>query len=255
VSEPRVSVVTGGSSGIGRALAIALARRGDHVVVVGRNPERLSETREALSAVGDGDALALRLDVGRPGDMAELTTTCAQRWGRVDVLIASAGIGATGRGLPPPTSRLPLAEWQAVVDVNLHGVFLSNTCLLPLIRARGGGAIINICSSTTPHGLRGQPLAPAYCATKFAVAAFSRALADDVAPDGISVSAIFPGSVETPLIANTMLDGPFGGSMSQDSFVHAVLGLLEQEQDIELPDPHILPMPRRRVRRQTLKKT
>lgn len=248
MSARAVSVVTGGTSGIGQALAIAFARRGDHVVVVGRNPERLAETARLLAEAGPGRHLALSGDVGKPEDMTAMARACADHFGRVDVLVASAGIGASegdARRLPPPTKDLALSEWQTVVDVNVHGVFLANMAVLPMMKAQGSGAIVNICSSTTPYGLRGRPLAPAYCATKFAMAAFTRALADDVAADGISVSAVYPGSVKTPLIENTMLDGPFGGSMSLDSFAQAVLGLIEMGGEMELPDPHVLPMPRR----------
>jgi 3-oxoacyl-[acyl-carrier protein] reductase len=108
--------------------------------------------------------------------------------------------------------------------------------------AQGEGDIINICSSTTPRGLAGRALAPAYSASKFAVAAFSRCLAAEVAAAGIRVHAIFPGPVETPLIENTVLSAMFGGRVGAANFADAVLDLLDASTDAILSEPHVLPM-------------
>lgn len=247
MTDRRVCAVTGASSGIGRAVALACARRGDLVVAVGRNPERLAETAEALGTVSSAPHRVLRLDVSSEEEMSELRA-CLQELQRVDLLVCSA---AVGRGLggtvfPPPTAELPTESWQAMVDVNLHGVFLANMAVLPLMLARGEGDIVNIGSSTTPRGLRGTALAPAYAATKFALAEYGRRLAEEVGPDGVRVATIFPGPVETPLIADTLLDKPFGGRISDINFSEALLGLIELGGDVAMLDPHILPMPTRR---------
>jgi NAD(P)-dependent dehydrogenase (short-subunit alcohol dehydrogenase family) len=252
----RVCIVTGGSSGIGRTIAVAMAGAGCQVVIVGRDEKRIAEALAAVqSAGGTGHSgsghLGLALDVSRPQDMARMAEVCRTRYGRIDVLIASAGIGRTPAAvsrLPVATKDLPREEWQGVIDVNLNGVFLSNRAVLPMMIAQGEGEIINICSSTTPRGLRGRPLAQAYSASKFAIAAFTEALAGEVEDQGIRVSAIFPGPVETPLIENTMLDGPFGGRIAQDTFAVAVLAVVEANLGLHLPRPHILPMPVRAVR-------
>lgn len=247
-----VSVVTGGSSGIGRALALALAARGDRVVVVGRDPGRLADTATALAAAAPpgtpADAILLALDVARPQDMAALRESL-QALGRVDLLIASAALGQAGAGLPPPTRDLALADWQAMLDVNLHGVFLANMAVAGMMRAAGEGDIVNIGSSTTPRGLRGTALAPAYSATKAALAGYGRALAAELAPEGVRVRTVFPGPVETPLIAGTLLDGPFGGRMQDAGFAAALLGLIDLGRRMVLPDPHFLPVPQRGPRR------
>lgn len=247
MGSARVSVVTGATSGIGRALALALARRGDLVLGIGRNPERLADLQAALAEAGPGQAhQVLSLDVSDEADMARLAALLVAV-GRVDLLIASAVLGRAGGAntLPPKTRDLPLAEWQAMVDVNLHGVFLANKAVLGLMRAAEDGDIVNIGSAITPHGMKGTAMAPAYCATKFALAAYGRALAEELAPEGIRVRTIFPGTVDTPLIANTLLDGPFGGRISTDSFATALLGLIELGRDMLVPEPHLLPVPRR----------
>ena len=248
MSDFRLSVVTGGTSGIGRSMALALAQRGDRVFAIGRDPDRVSEMTACLVDAAPGlHGMALRLDVSDPADMAELAETLAET-GQVDLLIASAAVGRGlgGRSLPPPTAALPLDHWQAMVDVNLTGTFLANKAVLPLMLAQGDGDIVNVGSSTTPRGLRGTALAPAYAATKFALAELGRQLAAEVGPDGVRVHTLFPGPVDTPLISDTMLDGPFGGRVSEASFAEAVLQLVELGRRMNVSDPHILPMPTRR---------
>jgi NAD(P)-dependent dehydrogenase (short-subunit alcohol dehydrogenase family) len=247
----QVSVVTGATSGIGRALALALAGRGDRVVAVGRSPERLAETEAMLDAANpQGRHRALRLDVASETDMGTLRAEL-EAIGRVDVLVASAAVGRGlgGRTLPPPTAELPLSHWQAMVDVNLHGVFLANLAVLPLMRAQRDGHIVNVGSSTTPRGLRGTALAPAYAATKYALAEMGRQLAEELGPEGVRVTTVFPGPVDTALIADTMMDGAFGGRISEAHFAEAVLGLMDLAREMALPDPHVLPVPTRRRRK------
>lgn len=241
LTSGKVAVVTGATSGIGRALALALAKRGDVVVGIGRNPDRLAALKSDLGS----PHRVLSLDVASPGDMAELATILAEI-GRVDLLVASAVLGRTGgeSALPPRARDLPLADWQAMMDVNLHGVFLANQAVLPLMRAAEDGDIVNIGSAITPHGQKGQALALAYSATKFALTAYGHALAEELSSEGIRIHTILPGTVDTPLIAGTALGASFGGSMSPENFATALLGLVDLGQDVLVPDPYILPVPR-----------
>lgn len=227
-------------------MALEFARRGHLVVAVGRTPARLEQLRRDLACAGPDRAhQVLSLDVASQADMDSLRRSL-EAIGRVDTLIASAVLGRVGEAaLPPRTRDLPLADWQAMVDVNLHGVFLANAAVLGLMRAQEDGDIVNVASSTTPHGLRGTPLAPAYCAAKFAIAALGREMAAELGPEGVRVRTVFPGSVDTPLIADTLLDGPFGGRMRPESFATALAGLIELGRQMVLPDPHLLPVPQR----------
>lgn len=163
--EGRVSVVTGATSGIGRAFALALARRGDLVVAIGRSPDKIATLTGDLAGAGPTqNHRILALDVSDPADMDRLRTQI-EDLGRCDLLVCSAAVGRGlgGRALPPPTAELPLADWQAMIDVNLNGVFLANMAVLPIMRAQEDGDIVNIGSSTTPRGLRGTALAPGLC--------------------------------------------------------------------------------------------
>lgn len=225
-------------------MALAFAARGDCVVAVGRTPARLTRLAADLAAAGPAPHRVLGLDVASPADMSRLRQMLETDLGRADVLVASAVLGRVGdAALPPRTRDLPLADWQAMVDVNLHGVFLANQAVLGLMRAQGDGDIINVASSTTPRGLRGTALAPAYCAAKFAIAALGRQMALELAPEGLRVRTVFPGSVDTPLIEGTMLDAPFGGRMRPEHFARALIGLIDLGRDMALPDPHLLPVP------------
>jgi 3-oxoacyl-[acyl-carrier protein] reductase len=242
----RVAVVTGGSSGIGQAVAVALAGRRYSVAIVGRTRSRLDQTLGLLAQASSPSVphLALALDVTDEDDMTAMAARTVEALGRIDVLVASAGLGKRSdseRLMPHPTARLPLDEWRTVLGVNLRGVFLANRAVLPAMRAQGGGHIVNVCSSTTPRGLRGTPFGPAYCASKFGVVGLTEALAAEVAAWGIRVQAIFPGPVSTPLVDQTLLARPFGGAISADAFANAVLAILDTPRDAVLIHPHVLP--------------
>lgn len=248
--QTRVSVVTGATSGIGRAFALVLAARGDRVIALGRDPGRLAALAADLAERGDAAHEALPLNVADPENMARLRQR-VEALGRCDLLVCSAAVGRGlgGRALPPPTAELPLGDWQAMIDVNLNGVFLANQAVLPLMLGQGDGDIVNIGSSTTPKGLRGTALAPGYAATKFALAEMGRQLAAEVGPEGVRVRTIFPGPVATPLIEGTMMAGAFGGRMGDESFADSVLGLVALGREMDVIDPHLLPVPTRRGRR------
>jgi 3-oxoacyl-[acyl-carrier protein] reductase len=242
MSNP-VAIVTGGSSGIGQAICIALAQQGYQIVVVGRNAQRIQETLVLLPE--SESHLGLSLDVTQEEDMERMAKETITRFGQIDVLIASAGVGrspSSERFMPYPTASLPLTEWDAILKVNLKGVFLSNRAVIPQMSRQKSGQIINICSSTTPQGLRGEPYAPAYCASKFGVMGLTEALAEELAPQGIRVQALFPGMVRTPLVAKTAIARRYGGNISVEEFATAVLYLVNEPHDAVTVHPHVLPL-------------
>ena len=247
--ERKVAIVTGGSSGIGRATCIALARVGYQIVVVGTNSQRIRQTVEQINHLENNQTdlphIGAIANVTSAADMQAMASNTIEQFGRIDLLVASAGIGksqGTKRVVPHPTASLPLVEWEAAIAVNLTGVFLSNRAVLPAMMARGSGQIINICSSTTPRGLRGQPYAPAYCASKFGVVGFTEALAEEVSEYGIRVQALFPGYVRTSMVAETALLHRYGGSMSAEDFAQTIIYLVQQNPDATIRHPHAIPV-------------
>lgn len=246
----KVAVITGGTSGIGRSAAAALARGGYRVVVIGRREAALRDTLAELESVG-GEHIGLSLDVTSPADMEAMAERTRQRFGRIDLLVASAGIGrsAEAERLLHPTAELPLREWQAVFDVNLHGVFYADRAVLPVMLAQRGGHILHVGSSTTIRGLRGEPYAPAYCSSKFALVGLTESLAAEVEPAGIRVQLLFPGAVETPLVESTALARPFGGAIRSEHVGEVILALAEQPIDAVMVHPHLIPFFKTKPRR------
>jgi 3-oxoacyl-[acyl-carrier protein] reductase len=176
--------------------------------------------------------------------MQEMADKTMDRFGRIDLLVASAGIGkkaGSSRVIPYSTATLPPDEWGAVIGVNLTGTFLSNRAVIAPMMSQRSGHIINICSSTTPHGLHGTPYAPAYSASKFGVVGLTESLAEEVSSYGIRVQAVFPGAVETPLVDNTILARPFGGTITADNFAGTIMYLVTQPVDAITIHPHVIP--------------
>lgn len=245
----QVAIVTGGSSGIGQATCFALAKIGFQVVVVGTKPEAINQTVSQLNELSASQPeithLGLTLNVICEEDMQTMAAKTLDYFGRIDLLIASAGIGKKSGSqqlIPPSTASLSLDEWEEILNVNLTGVFLSNKAVLPVMVAQQSGHIINISSATSMHGLRGQAYAPAYCASKFGVVGFSESLAEEVCADGIRVQVFLPGLVTTPLVAKTALSRRFGGrAMSASSMAAAIVNLLQQPSNAIIAHPYVLP--------------
>jgi NAD(P)-dependent dehydrogenase (short-subunit alcohol dehydrogenase family) len=189
--EQRVALVTGATSGIGRACALRLAAGGFAVVVGGRSAERAAEVVDEITA-GGGTATTALGDVAEPdyGDAAVAATVAAH--GRLDVLVNAAGV-ITRSDAEGTTD----AEWHRVMSTNVDGLFRASRAALPAIRAAGGGTIVNISST---NGLVGAAGLAAYCASKGAVTNLTRAMALDHAAEGIRVNAVCPGAVDTRML-------------------------------------------------------
>lgn len=226
----QVAVVTGGSSGIGLALVGALADAGCSVVAAARNAARLQTVCAGIERVACfGDC-----DVRSASDIARLFAFVDDRFGRIDIAVVNAGIGH-----PRPDLLLNVgeADWDAVVDTNLRGAFLTSRAALVRMVPRRAGQILNISSAR--GALRGVACGAAYSASKMAVRALFESMAAEVAAFGIRVASLLPDAVDTPLIAGTRLAPR--GSLQPTSVAHAVLSLLTLPQDAALENPLLMP--------------
>jgi 3-oxoacyl-[acyl-carrier protein] reductase len=187
----RVSFVTGGSRGIGFAIAQALLREGDRVAITGTSADGVQHAaRELESRVKDPDRVAgVVCDVRDAGAVEAAFRDVVSRFGGVDVLVNNAGVGGGA-----PVADLSHDEWDRIVGTNLTGVFNCCRTVLPHLRRRGGGWIINISSLASTNPFAGGA---AYCASKAGLNAFSEALMQEVRYDNIRVSCILAGSVAT----------------------------------------------------------
>lgn len=188
----RASIVTGGGGGIGRATCLGLAQRGLRVLVVDLDEILARETVAAVAAAG-GVASSFRADVTEPEDVAGYVRTCEERYGGVAAFFNNAAVEGAIAEIPD----YPLAEFERVLAVNLRGVFLGLQHVIPAMRRRGGGSIVNTSSQA---GLRGVPGLSAYSASKHAVIGLSRAAALETAADGIRVNAVCPGPTDTRMM-------------------------------------------------------
>lgn len=187
------AVVTGGSSGIGEGLAGMLVEEGADVAIVGRSPDKLAQAADRLRGAGRGASsrvLAVSADVRDEAAVDDMASQVGDAFGGVDMLVNSAGCGAWKR-----IDEMSPEEWRTVIDTNLTGTFLVTHAFLGGMIDEGSGHIVNISSVA---GKLGFAAGAAYCASKWGVLGFTRALAAEARPHGIRVDALCPGTVETP---------------------------------------------------------
>jgi NAD(P)-dependent dehydrogenase (short-subunit alcohol dehydrogenase family) len=183
----KVAIVTGGATGIGRAIAARFVAAGAAVVIAGRKPGVLAETAAAIGAH------AVTADVTSEASVERLMAETVTRFGGLDILVNNAGV----TGEVAKAEALDMARWDEAMAINVKGTILCIKHAGPLIRQRGGGAIINMSSLM---GLRGQPMRSAYTATKFAVLGITESVAQELGPDNIRVNALCPGAVNGELM-------------------------------------------------------
>jgi NAD(P)-dependent dehydrogenase (short-subunit alcohol dehydrogenase family) len=188
--KDQTAIVTGGGSGIGRAVASALAAEGAHVVLAGRQQQPLDETVEHIVADG-GSALALTADVSHEADVSRLVNTVIERFGRLDIAFNNAGVNRPGQ-----LADLDLSDWNQVMTVNTTGTWLCMKHEIGAMRTTGG-VIVNTASNVGDH-LR-RPGMGAYAASKAAVSIMTRTAALENIAAGIRINAISPGPVDTPM--------------------------------------------------------
>lgn len=194
--EGKVAIVTGGSAGIGEAVAKRFAEEGAAVVITGR---RQSELDRVISGIrhNKGKGLAVAGSVTDEAHIKEVTQRALDSLGRIDILVNNAGVGDFGKRIHETDD----ASWQMMLDVNLTGVFRMTRAVVSQMLKQGKGAIVNVSSVAS---LVGIPGAPAYAASKGGLDAFTRALAIDYARDGIRCNVVNPGLIDTPMAAPLM---------------------------------------------------
>lgn len=188
--QERRALITGASSGIGKATALAFAESGIHVALVSRSQTKLEEVAKAARGYGV-TAKAYSVDLADVTHVSEHIAAIAQDFGAIDILVNNAGMGYTGS-----LQDTPLVDWQMVLDLNLTSVFQCIQAILPGMRQRHRGTIINIASVA---GHQAFPNWGAYCVSKFGLVALSKTLAIEERANGIRIVTISPGSVNTPI--------------------------------------------------------
>jgi NAD(P)-dependent dehydrogenase (short-subunit alcohol dehydrogenase family) len=183
-----VALVTGASSGLGRATAIAFARVGADVALVARSQKELESAKEEVSKIGRR-ALALSVDLASEVETAGAVGRTVEALGRVDVLVNAAGTDSPGT-----VEELDVEGWDRTLAVNLRAPFLLSKAAFPRMREEGGGTIINVSSVA---GKKGWANASAYCASKFGLTGFTEALADEGKEHGIRALVLYPGAMAT----------------------------------------------------------
>jgi NAD(P)-dependent dehydrogenase (short-subunit alcohol dehydrogenase family) len=222
--QGKVAVVTGATRGIGREIARALVVDGADVVICGRDGGRAGEVAVEISRTGPGRCAGIACDVRRYVEVEALMRHAAKTFGGLDILVNNAGV--SGRGA---VADLPLEKWHEVIDTNLTGVFYCCRAAIPWMRRRGGGYIFNISSLA---GVNPIPNLSAYNASKFGLNGFSEAFMQEIRYDGIRVSTILPGSVDTE----------FGGrTPGQESWRLAPSDIAELVLHLLAHDPRSMP--------------
>ncbi len=210
-----VAIVTGGSKGIGLAIARALVTRGMQVAISARSGDELQ--RAVASLGGPEKALAVLADVRVPAEAAKLVKETSAKFGGVDVLVNNAGVGHFVN-----VADMGVETWHEVIDTNLNGVFYCCRAAIPEMKRRGGGYIVNISSLAGKNPFAG---AAGYCASKAALNAFSEALMQEVRYDNIRVSYVMPGSVSTGF-GDTSIGGQADWKLAPDDVAEVVVDLI-----------------------------
>jgi NADP-dependent 3-hydroxy acid dehydrogenase YdfG len=237
--EGKIVAITGASSGIGRATALLLARRGAKLVLGARRIDRLEALKETIEAAG-GAAVCLATDVRRRDDLTALVTLACDRYGKLDVLVSNAGIGPISR-----FDALRVDDWEAMIDVNIRGVLHGIAAALPVFRRQETGHFVNVISTA---GLRIVPGQGVYAATKNAVRTITEALRQE-AGDKLRVTGVSPGFVRTDFSeaitdaatreAITSRIGDF--AISPDAIAQAIAFAIEQPAEVDVGDIVIRP--------------
>lgn len=215
--QGKVTIITGAATGIGRATALLFAREGASVVVADINEDDAQRTVADIEGEG-ADARFVRTDVSEAEDVQALMERAAEEMGGIDVIVNNAGAQRSGA-----VTEFEESEWDLLMRVNPRSCFLGAKYGVPYLRERGGGSIVNVSSLA---GLKGGPGMTAYSASKGAIIAFTRALAEELAPDNIRANSVCPGWIDTPF--NEPAIEFMGGRAQQEEMVQQTVPLKRQ---------------------------
>ena len=219
--QGKVGYVTGGGRGIGRGIALTLARAGAHVLVADIDAAAARAVAEEVSGLGV-ESHALALDVTRLDDAKRLRNTLEERFGRLDIAVNSAGVISVQR-----VEDMSEPEWDRVMNINAKGTFLCCQAVIPLLRRAGAGTIVNIASVS---GKDGYPGLAHYSASKYAVIGFTNSLAKELAREEITVNAICPGVVRTAMWDMLSEEWRHEGETAEESWLRQVLAFVPQRR-------------------------
>ena len=220
ILEGKVAIVTGAGRGIGRSIALTLARSGVRVSLAARSETQLGAVRAEIQAFG-GDAASFPTDVSREADVIALIRDTLRHFGRLDILVNNAAIGVFG-----PLVEATADQWDQVMAVNARGPFLMCRQAIPYLKQQERSFIINISSAV---GIKGYPNQALYTASKHALMGMTKALAREVHQDGIRVHAVCPGGVDTQLIGNARPDLDQSVLMQPQEIADIVLFLVTRQ--------------------------
>jgi 3-hydroxybutyrate dehydrogenase len=214
--EGHVAVVTGSTSGIGQALATALAEQGVNVVLNGfGDPAAIEADRKRIQEKTGATVRYHAADMTKPDQIAELIAFAHREFGRLDILVNNAGIQHVA-----PVEEFPDDRWDAVIAINLSSAFHATKAAIPIMKAQGRGRIVNMASA---HGLVASPFKAAYVAAKFGLVGFTKACAVELARTGVTVNAICPGYVKTPLVEAQVADQARTRGIPEDRVIAEVI--------------------------------
>jgi NAD(P)-dependent dehydrogenase (short-subunit alcohol dehydrogenase family) len=219
----KAAIVTGAGTGIGRAIAVALAREGAKVAVASRRPEKLQEVAQAICQSG-GEAMVTVCDVSSEADTLRAAKEVEHAFGQVNVLVNNAGALSAST-----VENISLVDWDRLLATNLKGPFLMSRAVLPAMRRAGGGAIVNVGSILGLIAMRDRA---AYCASKGGVTMLTKAMALDHAHEKIRVNCICPAIVETDLVRDLFSNTPEGHRAREARRATLPLGRFGQPADI-----------------------
>jgi 3-oxoacyl-[acyl-carrier protein] reductase len=231
--QGRVALVTGGSRGIGKAIAFRLAALGAPVCLCGRDEEKLRIAAMEIQSAGSR-ILALRADVTNEKEILSLVQATEKQLGPISILVNNAGTGTGGFG---PIQEKTEAEWDHILNTNLKSVFFVSRAVIPGMIQRRAGDIVNISSLAGKNTFAGGGI---YCASKWALQGLSGCMAEDLRANGIRVSVVCPGSVATDFIGR----GPKDSSkvLTAEDVAHAVAMILTQGPQSFISEVHLRPV-------------